>query len=159
MRWLTDREAVLQPISGAMGEGMGGGGNGMGNPEPPGPPPSPPPSPPPPPPSPSGAIIGAFWVEGSAIHWIAQDGTERSYTGPSVGTPPGATVGAVWNESPSDVHSLRYIDASGVARQVVAVDGGGSPSAPGGANIGAIWVQGTELRWVTPGLQIARRTG
>lgn len=56
---------------------------------------------------------GAWWIEGSAMHWIDQNGLERSYTGLDTGNDPSALSGSAWIEG----GQIHYIDASGNERK------------------------------------------
>ena len=91
-----------------------------------------------------------MWVSGSELHYLDPDGSDYAETGTAIGTPAGAIPGSIWDDAGG---VIRYIDASGVQRQVSATFQG--PAAPGAAN-GSIYVepaspQGLRVRWISSG--------
>lgn len=154
MKWLTDREALQVPISGAMGNPCPPPPCPPPPPPPPGPCPPPPPPPPPPPANephlidtpPSPLLSG--WVEGSEFHYIGSDKKEYGTTGPSIATPPGADPGSIWIDAPGG--ALDYIDASGIKRSLPLTSLG--PHAPPAIQ-GSDWLDtgqppARQLEWV-----------
>jgi len=143
IRILTDQEVTLFPIHGGVGVSPVGV------------------SCPPPPPPPAGephlitpsspGVTASLWVSGALLRFRSGDGSEYGETGASQPTPPAPTAIArsVWKDGPSD--NIRYVDDSGVHRQISATSLGAKPSP---SQPGSIYYEAGEsnarlrIRWI-----------
>ena len=89
-----------------------------------------------------GGLRLGVWIEGTALHHIAQDQTtEYAYVGTFVAHQAGAKAGSVWVEGTAQLH---YIDANLDERFCLSTQSGHSDSA---ARAGSAWVE-TFVHWI-----------
>jgi hypothetical protein len=87
------------------------------------------------------ATKGSIWVEGSNLHFIAEDGYEYRYTPTSdYGVVSGAKPGSIW----IDGYRIYYIDANGRKRALPYR----SISSIATAVLGSLWVESNRLRYI-----------